>query len=197
MLSRLLSFQYPNRHLAALRYVLHARISVVQSCTCGVADGRLAQHVTPQGRILGHEATGRVHALGEGVTSDWNGAPLAPGDRVAFQYFQPCGRCRNCTRGISEACMESFKIRSGELDEWPYTRGTFADYLYLHPRQALFKVPENVTDTMVVSANCALAQVIMGLERVNVEMGDRVVIQGCGGLAFTPAQSRKNAAQKW
>ena len=39
-----------------------------------------------------------------------------------------------------------------------------------------------MTDTMVVSANCALAQVIMGLERVNVEMGDRVVIQGCGGL---------------
>ncbi|MFT4584170.1 MAG: threonine dehydrogenase-like Zn-dependent dehydrogenase [Gammaproteobacteria bacterium] len=145
-------------------------------------DGRLAQAITPKGRILGHEATGRVHALGEGVTTDWNGAPLRIGDRIAYQYFQPCGRCRNCTRGMSEACMESFKIRSGELDAWPYTRGSFADYLYLHPRQAIFKVPENVTDTMVVGANCALAQVIMGLERVNVEMGDRVVIQGCGGL---------------
>ena len=43
-------------------------------------------------------------------------------------------------------------------------------------------MPDNVTDTMVVSANCALAQVVMGLERVDVGLGDRVVIQGCGGL---------------
>src|SRR6185436_14169664 len=36
-------------------------------------DGRFAQVATPQGRILGHEATGVVHALGDGVTTDWNG----------------------------------------------------------------------------------------------------------------------------
>ncbi len=145
-------------------------------------DGRLGQVVTPEGRILGHEATGSVYALGDDVMTDWNGAPLAEGDRLAFQYFRPCGRCRNCMRGLSEACRQSFSIQRGELTQWPYTRGTFSDYLYLHPGQAIFKVPDNVTDTMVVSANCALAQVIMGLERVNVEMGDRVVIQGCGGL---------------
>ncbi len=85
-------------------------------------------------------------------------------------------------RGVSEACRQSFSIQRGALDEWPYTRGSFADYLYLHPGQAFFKVPDNVTDTMVVSANCALAQVVMGLERVAVGLGDRVVIQGCGGL---------------
>ncbi len=145
-------------------------------------DGRLGQVVTPHGRILGHEATGTVHALGDGVSTDWNGAPIAEGDRIAYQYFQPCGRCRNCMRGMSEACRDSFSVQRGKLDEWPYTRGSFADYLYLHPRQAIFKVPDNVTDTMVVSANCALAQVIMGLERVDVVMGDRVVVQGCGGL---------------
>ncbi len=163
-------------------------LKITRSNICGSelhiwrGDGRLGQVVTPQGRVLGHEATGTVYRLGEGMTSDWNGAPLQEGDRIAYQYFQPCGRCRNCMRGMSEACKESFKVQRGSLDEWPYTRGSFADYLYLHPRQAVFKVPDNVTDTMVVSANCALAQVIMGLERVNVELGDRVVIQGCGGL---------------
>ena len=35
---------------------------------------------------------------------------------------------------------------------------------------------------MIVSANCALAQVVMGLERVDVQPMDRVVVQGCGGL---------------
>ncbi|MCZ6643578.1 MAG: zinc-binding dehydrogenase, partial [Gammaproteobacteria bacterium] len=76
----------------------------------------------------------------------------------------------------------SFTIQRGSHDEWPYTRGAFSDYLYLHPNQAFFKVPENVTDTMIVSANCALAQVVMGLDRVDVALGDRVVVQGCGGL---------------
>jgi threonine dehydrogenase-like Zn-dependent dehydrogenase len=145
-------------------------------------DGRFGQVVTPQGRILGHEATGLVHALGEGVTTDWNGLPVSEGDRIAYQYFCPCGKCRSCMRGVSEACKQSFSIQRGKLDEWPYTRGAFSDYIYLHPNQAFFKVPDNVTDTMVVSANCALAQVVMGLERVGVGMGDRVVIQGCGGL---------------
>ena len=163
-------------------------LRITRSNICGSelhiwrGDGRLGGIVTPHGRILGHEATGIVHALGAGVTHDWNGTPLREGDRVAYQYFQPCGRCRNCMRGMSEACRESFRIQRGSLDEWPYTRGSFADYLYLHPRQAVFKVPDDVTDTMVVSANCALAQVIMGLERVDVSLGDRVVVQGCGGL---------------
>lgn len=159
-------------------------------------DGRLAQVKTPDGRILGHEATGIVHALGDGVTSDWSGTPLAAGDRIAYQYFQPCGRCRSCIRGRSEACRRSFDVQRGRLDEWPYTRGAFADYFYLHPRQAVFKVPDHVTDTMVVSANCALAQVVMGLERVNVELGDRVVVQGCGGLGvFACAIAKERGAE--
>ena len=147
-------------------------------------DGRFAQIVTPQGRILGHEATGVVHALGDGVTHDWNGARIREGDRIAYQYFRPCGQCRSCMRGMSEACKQSFSVQRGSLEEWPFTRGSFADYFYLHPNQAFFKVPDNVTDTMVVSANCALAQVIMGLERVEAGMGDRVAIQGCGGLGI-------------
>jgi len=159
-------------------------------------DGRLGQVSTPKGRILGHEATGYVHELGEGVSSDWSGAPLARGDRIAYQYFAPCGRCRNCTRGMSEACRQSFSVQRGRLDEWPYVRGAFADYLYLHPTQAVFKVPENVTDTMVVSANCALAQVIMGLERVQVTLGDTVVVQGCGGLGvYACAVAKERGAE--
>jgi threonine dehydrogenase-like Zn-dependent dehydrogenase len=145
-------------------------------------DGRFSEVVTPRGRILGHEATGVVHALGDGVTTDWAGTPLAEGDRIAYQYFKPCGRCRSCTRGMSEACRESFDVQRGSTRDWPYTRGAFCDYLYLHPGQAVFKVPDNVSDTMVVSANCALAQVVMGLERVDVRLGDNVVVQGCGGL---------------
>lgn len=163
-------------------------IRVTRANICGSelhiwrGDGRFGQIVTPQGRILGHEATGIVHALGDGVTHDWNGQPVQEGDRIGYQYFRPCGQCRSCMRGMTEACRFSFAIQRGSIDDWPYVRGAFADYLYLHPNQAFFKVPDNVTDTMVVGANCALAQVVMGLERVDVTLGDQVVVQGCGGL---------------
>lgn len=70
----------------------------------------------------------------------------------------------------------------GKPSEFPYFRGAYADYFYVTPFMALYKVPDRLTDTVVSGVNCALAQVIMGLERVQMGMGDRVVIQGAGGL---------------
>src|SRR5688500_9224707 len=118
------------------------------------------------GRIIGHEMTGVVHALGRGVTTDWSGRPLAEGDRVAYQYFAPCGRCRSCVRGMTEACPNSFRVLRGSPRDFPYYRGAYADYFYATPNMAVFKVPDIVTDTMVAGVNCALAQMIHGLERV-------------------------------
>src|SRR4051812_14869676 len=41
----------------------------------------------------GHEMTGSVFELGEGVTTDSLGRPLHVGDRIAYAYFYPCRRC--------------------------------------------------------------------------------------------------------
>jgi len=61
---------------------------------------------------------------------------------------------------------------------------------------AVYKVPDQVTDTMVAGVNCALAQVIMGLERVQMGMGDRVVVQGAGGLGlYATAVARDRGAE--
>ena len=46
--------------------------------------------------VLGHEAVGRVGALGPGVTVDSLGQPLRPGDRVAWASSIACGRCCWC-----------------------------------------------------------------------------------------------------
>src|SRR5262245_31423832 len=46
----------------------------------------------PYSRAIGHEMIGTVHKLGEGVTADCAGKPLATGDRVVYRYFVPCGR---------------------------------------------------------------------------------------------------------
>jgi L-iditol 2-dehydrogenase len=43
--------------------------------------------------IQGHEMTGRVAKLGASRREDNLGRPLREGDRVAYAYFIPCGRC--------------------------------------------------------------------------------------------------------
>ena len=155
-------------------------------------DGFLGAMARSDGRIIGHEMTGRVHTLGAGVTTDWAGQPLAEDDRVAYRYFAPGGRCRSCTRGMTEACARSFKVQ-GKPSAWPHFRGAYADYFYATPQMAIYKVP----DTMVAGVNCALAQVVMGLERAHVGLGDRVVIQGAGGLGvYATAVARDRGAEQ-
>lgn len=43
---------------------------------------------------------------------------------------------------------------------------------------AVFKVPDTVPDAVASGANCSLATVVHGLERVGVGLGDTVVVQG-------------------
>jgi threonine dehydrogenase-like Zn-dependent dehydrogenase len=179
-----------------------AVVRVTRANICGSdlhiwrGDGHLGAMARPDGRIIGHEMTGVVHALGAGVTTDWAGEALAEGDRVVYQYFAPCGRCRSCVRGMTEACARSFKVLQGKPEVFPHFRGAFADYFYVTPQMAIYKVPDAVSDTMVAGVNCALAQVVMGLQRVSVGPGDRVVVQGAGGLGlYATAAARDRGAE--
>lgn len=132
---------------------------------------------------IGHEMTGEVAVLGEGVECDSAGQPLLVGDRIVYQYFCPCGRCRSCLRGTTPRCIEGLRYRYPPTEP-PHFNAAYGQYYYLRPGQAVFKVPENVPDDLAGPANCALAQVIEGLERGNVGLGDTLVIQGAGGLGI-------------
>src|SRR5881409_1700132 len=49
--------------------------------------------------LLGHEAAGRVAAVGEGVTA------VAPGDFVILNWRAVCGQCRACRKGRPQYCF--------------------------------------------------------------------------------------------
>ena len=134
-------------------------------------------------RHQGHEMTGRIAALGEGVTTDSDGRPLAVGDRVVYQYFFPCRRCRNCLNDKSRACPTRYAFNT-PADRWPHFNGAFGDYFYLRPNHTVFKVPDDLPDELVVGVNCALSQVVCGLDTANLRMGESIVIQGAGGLGL-------------
>ncbi len=136
----------------------------------------------PYPQVLGHEMTGTVVELGAGVSRDSAGRELAPGDRVVFRYFYPCGRCRACLKRISRACPFARAYLTHSCDEPPHFVGAFGDYHYVQPGAALFKVPDELSDPMIAGANCALAQVVGGLQLAGLRLGETVVIQGAGGL---------------
>ena len=131
--------------------------------------------------ILGHEMTGVVDTLGDGVTTDSLGRPLKEGDRVAYTYFMPCRRCYNCLRREFNHCPDRFRFRAS-IEEYPYCSGGFAEYFYLNPGHFVFKVPEELPDEAVTAANCAVCQAVYGIQVSGMRMGDNVVIQGAGGL---------------
>lgn len=137
----------------------------------------------PYSRAIGHEMIGTVHRLGEGVESDSAGQALRVGDRVVYRYFIPCGTCRACRRHTTPRCHRGLRYRQPP-EVYPHFNAAYGQFFYLQPDGTIYKVPDNVTDDMAAPANCALAQMIYGLEQAGTTFGDHVVVQGCGGLGI-------------
>jgi L-iditol 2-dehydrogenase len=163
-------------------------IKVSMANICGsdlhIWRGDLPIPIPPEGAIIGHEMTGRVAKLGAGVTTDSMGTPLKEGDRIAYCYFNPCGKCYQCLQGHRAACPNKLSNMTGSIKEPPHFRGGFAEYYYLQPGMFAFKVPDSLSDELVAPVNCALSQVIYGLSQAQLRFDDTVVIQGAGGLGL-------------
>ncbi|MGV0778233.1 zinc-binding dehydrogenase [Mycolicibacterium elephantis] len=147
--------------------------------------------------VLGHEMVGAVEELGDGVTADSNGAPLKKGSRVVFPYFFPCHHCRNCLAGRRNACLNLAMAMLGRADAPPYFVGGYADYFLLPAGAVVYTVPDRVSDDIASGANCALSQVMYGLERVDQQLGETVVVQGAGALGlYTVAVAKARGASR-
>ncbi|MFQ5830094.1 MAG: zinc-binding dehydrogenase [Candidatus Methylomirabilia bacterium] len=135
------------------------------------------------GWIYGHEMAGRVARLGAKIKTDSLGHPLSEGDRVAYCYFYPCGRCYACLNKQPAACPNKVSRPLGP-SRFPHFHGAFAEYYYVNPGGFVFKVPDDLADELVAPVNCALSQVIYGLHAAGLRFGDSLVIQGAGGLGI-------------
>ena len=148
--------------------------------------------------ILGHETVGVIEEMGEGLTHDWTGAPLAVGDRIGWSSSINCNECYYCrTKPQPTRCLKrkAYGI-SYDCSLAPHLLGGYADYIYLRPGTAIFKIPEELPTEAVVGAGCALVTSLHGAERIGVQMGDTVVIQGSGpvGLASLAVAKASGAA---
>ena len=111
------------------------RVEAVGICGSDVhyfREGRIGTTVASEPIVLGHEASGVVEEVGEGVEG------LEPGDRVAVDPAVPCGRCEWCRRGDPNLCPYVKFLGT------PPTDGALRE-LIAHPADALFKLPEDLS----------------------------------------------------
>ncbi len=126
--------------------------------------------------ILGHEFSGVVEEIGEGVTS------VKPGDRVAGIPLVPCMKCEDCQKGNYSLCRHYSFIGSREF-------GSFAEYV-LVPEKNVCKFSEKVSfeqGALFEPATVALH----GLERLNYRGGGTVAILGGGTIGMFVMQWAK------
>lgn len=113
--------------------------------------------------IGGHEVIGTIVEIGEEAaqTMDFDGQPLATGDRVALAVEVNCGTCWYCRHHYNNTTCENQVMAYGihpNADTEPYLRGGFAEYMYILPGTSLFKIPEELpTDVAVFVEEFAVA----------------------------------------
>ena len=124
--------------------------------------------------ILGHEFSGVVAEVGEGVST------CKVGDRVtSIPYVSSCGRCPQCRSGAWNLCPER-KALGSKAD------GAFAPYVAV-PESSLRLLPEGV-DFYQGSLMEPLACCVHGmLEATDVTAGDVVVVMGPGPIGILSA----------
>ncbi len=128
------------------------------------------------GRILGHEAVGRVESVGSGVTT------MAPGDRVLVSCISACGRCRYCREGRYGQCLGGGGWILGHLidgTQAEYVRVPFAD-------TSTHKVPAGVSDEEVLMlADILPTAYEVGVLNGHVQPGDTVAVVGAGPIGLS------------
>ncbi len=140
--------------------------------------------------VLGHEASGVVEAIGEGVVN------VAVGDRVLVTLLRSCGHCGDCESGEPYICGTSFPIdtdsrlstHAGEKVGQGLKTGAFAESVVTDQSQVVV-IPDTVPLDAAALLSCG---VITGLGAVvntaQVEYGSSVVVIGCGGVGLNSVQ---------
>ena len=134
----------------------------------------------------GHEFVGEVVALGEGAAQKYG---LALGDMAISEQIVPCWECRFCRRGQYWMC-------DGKHDVYGFrqrTPGAMAEYMRFPADAINYKLPKALTTRQAVYIE-PLACAIHAVQRGNIELGDTVVVAGCGplGLGMVAAARLKN-----
>lgn len=152
---------------------------------CGSDRHTVAGHRSaPCPSVLGHEAVGRIVALGTGGARAVDGSDLAVGDRVVWGVTVPCGDCDRCRRELTAKCRDLRKSGHESLDSGWALSGGYAEHVVVPAAGLLARVPDAMPDAVAAPAACATATVMAVLERAGRLAGRRVLVVGAGMLGL-------------
>jgi len=124
-------------------------------------------------RIMGHEFSGTIAAIGAGVSG------IAEGDPVVVQSVIGCGGCESCDAGLPNHCNRRVTIGV-------HADGGFAEYCAV-PAGNVYPVPSGVSPENVALLQ-PFAIAAYALEVSGIRPGDRIGIWGVGAIGVSIIQ---------
>src|SRR5947208_13956870 len=126
-------------------------------------------------RVPGHEISGTIDAVGEGVIG-WS-----PGQRVGVGWNGGyCGRCDPCRRGNLFAC-ETHQVTGISFD------GGYGEYM-IAPVSAVARFRDELSPSAAAPLMCAGLTTSNALRNSGARPGDVVAVLGLGGLGHLGVQ---------
>ncbi|MEI8126531.1 MAG: NDMA-dependent alcohol dehydrogenase [Actinomycetota bacterium] len=154
--------------------------------------------------VGGHEGSGIVESVGEGVTG------LVPGDHVTVSFIPACGRCESCVKGESFICDLGAQTLAGPMisdGTWRHhfegqnlnrfaQLGTFSEYIVVH-EASLVKIDPWYDLRAAALISCGIATGFgSAVTRGGIKPGDVVAVIGCGGVGSGAIQGAVHAGAR-
>lgn len=133
--------------------------------------------------VLGHEFSGEIVEIGEGVTK------FNVGDRVAVEPIVACGKCAACREGKYNLCSAlGFHGLCG-------SGGGFAEYT-VFPEEFVHKIPDNMSYEQAALIE-PMAVALHSIRRANFKTGDTAIVLGSGPIGIATIECLKAAGAKF
>lgn len=129
--------------------------------------------------IMGHEFSGTVAAIGEGVNTS-----LQVGDPVVVNPLYYCGQCRACLQGNTHVCR-SLRLYGTDSD------GGMAEYVAI-PEESILKLPQDISLKMAAVIE-PVAVVVHGLRMIRKPFYGSAAVIGLGPMGLLTALMLKDA----
>src|SRR6266404_4262463 len=140
-------------------------------------DGSSGRRIPPI--VMGHEAAGRIAAVGSGVTG------LTEGDRVTFDSTIYCGACEYCRHGEVNLCdhRQVLGVSCGD-----YSRaGAFAEFVVV-PARVVYKLPESISFAEAAMLE-AVAVAIHAVSLTEISAESTALVVGAGTIGVLILQA--------
>jgi len=137
-------------------------------------EGRFGQFAMSAPFILGHEITGEVVAVADGVTQP------TVGQRVVVNPAFQCGQCDYCRSGRGNLCRRVRML--GSASTKPPTNGAFSEYLLIGAEQC-FPIPAQMDDGLAAMME-PFAVALHALRRAGSVAGKQVIVTGGGPIGL-------------